>query len=97
MPVVGHLRRNVPGYCGKRRAISGRLHGAYQILWAHVLRKVDLRLLSGEVDARGNPVDPVERVLDPGCARGTAHTAEREGDRGHARTDSIIMFVIIYP
>ena len=65
--------------CRQRRGVARRLHGRDQFLRAHAIGKLNLRLFGREVDAGGDPVDPVELLLDPGRAR-CGHPADRESD-----------------
>ena len=61
-------------------SVSGRTHGGEDVL--HGQRSVipDVRLLGGEVDARGDPLQLAELAFDAGRAGGARHTGDGEVD-----------------
>ncbi len=63
---------------GQRGGVAGGLDGGDQIGDLDAVLEGDLRLLGGVVDAGGDPVHPVELLLDAGRARGARHSADRE-------------------
>ncbi len=58
--------------------VPGGLDGGDQLRDRDVARVADLGLLRRVVDGGGDPLHPVELLLDPGGARGTGHAADGE-------------------
>ena len=68
---------------GQGRGVTGLLDHCDQVGGVDRGGEAHPRGLGGEVDRRGDPVEPVELPLDPGRARGAGHPADRQLGGAH--------------